>query len=81
VAVHRAVKLVGASLELDLQSGVLTGLYLFGLLLDALAFDLQRVDGVAGVDGLKDLGAGLLQGNLGRLECELCLLHLDRLYH
>src|SRR5215211_7679957 len=80
VPVHRAVNLVGASLELHFQFGALAGLYFFGFLLDAFSFDFQRVDGVAGVHGLKHIGAGFVQRDLGWLQLELCLLHLDRLY-
>ena len=70
MTVHRAVKLIGASLELHFQFGALAGLYLFGFLLDAFSLDLQGVDGVAGVHGLKHVSAGLAQRDLGRLQLE-----------
>src|SRR5215207_8106209 len=54
MAPNGAVNLVGASLELHLQFGALTGLYFFGFLLDAFSLDLQRMDGIAGVHGDSD---------------------------
>src|SRR4051812_1782876 len=77
--VYRTIDLVFPGFEGHFEFGTLASVQAFGLFFDPFALDLQSVSNAAGVFGLKHIGSGFVQGDLGRVQLVLGLLHFDGL--
>src|SRR5215208_1403439 len=79
VAIHRTIDLVSPGFEGHFAFGSLTGVQIFSLFFDPIALDLQSVGSATRIFGLKRVGSGFVQGDLGRGQLVLGLLYFDDL--